>query len=79
MTIELYVFPLSPRCFKVMAIANHLGLDWTLRSVDLSKGEQKTPQYAALNPSMLTPTLGIKCNWPISSFAAAGELDGTQR
>ncbi|MGI8569042.1 MAG: glutathione S-transferase family protein [Methylocella sp.] len=57
MTIELYVFPPSPRSFKVMAIANHLGLDWTLQFVDLPKGDQKTPQYTALNPNMRAPTL----------------------
>ena len=55
--IELYVFPPSPRAFKVMAIANHLGIETTLRFVDLVKGEQKTPQYAALNPNMRMPTL----------------------
>jgi len=57
MTIELYVFPPSPRAFKVMALANHLGLDCELRMIDLRKGEQKTPQYAALNPNMRMPTL----------------------
>jgi glutathione S-transferase len=57
MPIELYVFPPSPRAFKVMALANHLGLDWTLRMVDVVKGEQKTPEYAALNPNMRMPTL----------------------
>jgi glutathione S-transferase len=57
MTIELYVFPPSPRSFKVMAVANHLGLDWTPQFIDLTKGEQKTPQYAALNPNMRAPTL----------------------
>ena len=57
MTIELYAFPPSARAFKVMALANHLGLDWTLHMVDLVKGEQKTPEYAALNPNMRMPTL----------------------
>jgi glutathione S-transferase len=57
MTIELYVFPPSPRAFKVMAAANHLGLDCALRIIDLRKGEQKTPEYAALNPNMRMPTL----------------------
>jgi glutathione S-transferase len=56
-TIELYVFPPSPRAFKVMAVANHLGLDYTVRMVDLPKGDQRTPQYAALNPNMRMPTL----------------------
>ena len=57
MSIELYVFPPSPRAFKVMAIANHLGLDYTLHMVDFRKGDQKTPEYAALNPNMKMPTL----------------------
>jgi glutathione S-transferase len=57
MTIELYAFPLSPRGFKVMAVANHLGLDWTLRFVDLRKGEQRSPEFAALNPNMRMPVL----------------------
>jgi glutathione S-transferase len=54
---ELYVFPPSPRAFKVMAIANYLGIDPALRVIDLIKGEQKSPQYAALNPNMRMPTL----------------------
>jgi glutathione S-transferase len=57
MTIEIYAFPPSPRGFKPMVVANHLGLDWTLHFVDLRKGEQKSPQYAALNPNMRMPTL----------------------
>jgi glutathione S-transferase len=57
MSIELYAFPPSPRAFKAMVVANHLGLDWTLRMIDLRKGEQKAPHYAALNPNMRMPTL----------------------
>ena len=57
MSIELYVFPPSPRAFKVMAVANHLGIDTTLRIVDLVKGAQKASEYATLNPNMRMPTL----------------------
>jgi glutathione S-transferase len=57
MSIEIYAFPPSPRAFKAIAVADHLGLDWTLRMIDLRKGDQKTPQYAALNPNMRMPTL----------------------
>jgi glutathione S-transferase len=57
MTIELFVFPPSPRAFKVMAVANHLGIDTTLRMVDLVKGEQMSPDFAALNPNMRMPAL----------------------
>src|SRR5262245_45293829 len=57
MTVELYVFPPSPRAFKVMAVANHLGIDTTLRIVDILNGEQTSPAYVALNPNMRMPTL----------------------
>jgi glutathione S-transferase len=57
MSIELYVFPPSPRSFKVLVVANHLGLEYDLRFVNLLKGEQKTPHYAALNPNMRAPSM----------------------
>jgi len=57
MTIELYVFPPSPRAFKVMAVANYLGIETRLHIVDLVKGDQKTPEFAALNPNMRMPVL----------------------
>jgi glutathione S-transferase len=41
----------------VLAVANHLGLDYEIRFIDLPKGAQKNPQYAALNPNMRMPTL----------------------
>src|SRR6516165_982462 len=55
--IELYVFPPSPRAFKVMAVATYLGIEPTLHTLDLINGDQKSPEYAALNPNMRMPTL----------------------
>ena len=55
--INLYVFPPSPRAFKVLATAAHLGLEHTVRFVDLTKGEQDTPEFAALNPNRRMPVL----------------------
>ena len=55
--ITLHVFPLSPRAFKVMALAEHLGLDHRLRIVDLTKGEQNTPEFTALNPNQRMPVM----------------------
>ncbi len=57
MTIELYVFPRSPRSFKVMALANHLELDHVLHPLNAAKGEHRGADYAALNPNMRAPTL----------------------
>src|SRR5882672_471512 len=55
--LNLYVFPPSPRAFKVLAVANHLGLNYQKHIVDLSKGEQRQPQFAALNPNQRMPVL----------------------
>ena len=57
MSMELYVFPASPRAIKVMAVANHLGLDWTMHVLDPRKGEHMAADYAALNPNCRMPTL----------------------
>lgn len=55
--MRLYVFPPSPRATKVIALAHHLGLDCELRLVHLFKGEQATPEFAALNPNKRMPVL----------------------
>ena len=55
--MRLHVFPPSPRATKVIALANHLGLDCELRLVHLFKGEQKTSAFAALNPNQRMPVL----------------------
>lgn len=71
MTIELYVFPPSPRAFLVMAVANHLGIDFNMRVLNLPKGDQKTPEYAALNPNMRMPTMkdGSYVLWESNAIA----------
>jgi glutathione S-transferase len=56
-TIALYVFPPSPRAFKVMAVAEHLGLDVEYRNLDMLNGAHKTPEFQALNPNMKMPVL----------------------
>jgi len=55
--MRLHVFPPSPRAFKVLAVAHHLGIDYQLALCDLTKGEQKSAAYAALNPNQRMPTL----------------------
>jgi glutathione S-transferase len=57
MTIELYLFPPSPRAFKAMVVANHLGLNWTMHIVDPRRGDMQQPAYVLLNPNMRMPTL----------------------
>ena len=53
MSLTLHVFPPSPRAFKVLVVAQQLGLDYKLAFCDLTKGDQKTAAYTALNPFSL--------------------------
>ena len=55
--MKLYGFPPSPNTWKVRAVAHHLGIPLEFSFVDLSKGEQRKPDYLAINPSGRTPTL----------------------
>ena len=55
--MKLYVMPPSPRAFKVIALKNHLGIECEIEVVDLGKGDQLTPEYAAMNPNKKMPML----------------------
>jgi glutathione S-transferase len=55
--MKLYGFPPSPNTWKVRAVAHQLGIALELALIDLSKGQQRTPDYLALNPTGRTPTL----------------------
>ncbi len=57
MSLRLHVFPPSPRSFKVLVVAHHLGIDYRLALCDLTKGDQKSASYAALNPNQRVPAL----------------------
>lgn len=55
--MKIYGFPISPRTFKVLAAARHLGVAYTLEVVDLPKREQFQPRILALNPDHRLPIL----------------------
>ncbi len=55
--MKLYGFPPSPNTWKVRAVAAQLGLRLELEFVDLTKGQQRTAEYLALNPTGRTPVL----------------------
>ena len=54
--MKLYVF-LTGRALAVLALNKHLGLDCEVESIDLASGDQRKPQYIALNPDKKMPTL----------------------
>lgn len=57
MSLKLHAFPLSPRSFKVLWAANHLGIPFELSLVDFSKNAQNAAEFLALNPNGRAPTL----------------------
>jgi glutathione S-transferase len=54
---KLYLFLPSARVLAIVALKSHLGLECDIRSVDLSRGDQLTPDYVALNRNKKMPTL----------------------
>lgn len=55
--MKLYGFPPSPNTWKVRALASHIGAPLELELVDLTKGQQRSEAYLALNPCGRTPLL----------------------
>jgi glutathione S-transferase len=55
--IILYDTQGSPCARRVRIVLLEKGLEWQTRIVDLTKMEQKRPEYLALNPNGVVPTL----------------------
>ena len=55
--MKLHVFPPSPNARKVQFVAQHLQVPHEVEIVDLSKGQQRSPDYLKLNPNGVMPTL----------------------
>jgi GST-like protein len=52
----------TPNGQKIPIALEELGLDYTLTQVDLNKGEQKAPDFLALNPNGKIPVLTDRAN-----------------
>ena len=57
--MKLHIFPPSPNAKKPMMVAAHTGLDIDHVVVDLQKGEQKRPEFLAMNPNGKMPVLEL--------------------
>ena len=55
--MKLYDFALSPRVRKVRIVLAEKGLQYEKVTIDITKGEQKTPEYLAINPYGKVPAL----------------------
>jgi len=57
MTAQLYWHPLSPPARMVYFFAKAAGINLDLQFVDLTKGDQKKPEFLAINPNGQVPAL----------------------
>ena len=76
--MKLYHFP-SPNPQKVTFALKELGLDCEIVPVDLAKGEQRQPDFLALNPFGRVPVLvddGVKLWESHAILAYLGEKTG---
>ena len=55
--LTLFDTPGSPCARRVRIVLLEKGLTWETRLVDLTRMEQKRPEYLALNPNGVVPTL----------------------
>jgi len=55
--IEIHGMPASAPCRIATMTAEVLGLEYNYKVVDLAKGDNKTPEYLALNPMHNIPTV----------------------
>ena len=55
--MKLYGFPPSPRTWAARAVAAQLGIPVEFEFIDLTKGQQHSAEYRALNPTGRAPTL----------------------
>lgn len=56
MMIDVFAFA-TPNSVKVPIALEELGLDYALHGINVRKGEQKTPDFIALNPNAKVPVL----------------------
>jgi GSH-dependent disulfide-bond oxidoreductase len=56
MTIDLYTFT-TPNGRKASIMLEELGLDYEVHNIDITKGEQFTPEFVAINPNSKIPAI----------------------
>jgi glutathione S-transferase len=55
--MKLYAHPFSSAAFKVFAVIHEMGVPCEVVTVDMGKGQHKSPEYLAINPNGKVPTL----------------------
>src|SRR6185437_2351446 len=55
--MKLYLHPASPNCMVVLAVATQLEIALDTETIDLFAGQQRSPDYLAINPNGAVPAL----------------------
>ncbi len=55
--MQLYYHPFSPNARRALLVVEHLQLDVERKLLDLPEGAHRRPDYVALNPNAMIPTL----------------------
>lgn len=55
--MDLYMDPITVNCRKVLAGMKLIGVDYNIVKVDYFQGEQKSPEYLAVNPNGSIPAM----------------------
>lgn len=71
--IKLYTWT-TPNGYKTPIMLEECGLDYEIIPVDISKGEQKTPEYLKLNPNNKIPTIVDTDNGEFTLFESGAIL-----
>jgi GSH-dependent disulfide-bond oxidoreductase len=65
--IDLYTAP-TPNGHKASCTLEELGIDYTVKVVDISSGEQHTPAFRAINPNGRIPAIVDRANDDFAVF-----------
>ncbi len=71
--IDLYTAA-TPNGHKISIALEEMGLEYTLHRIDLSSGEQKTPEFLALNPNGRIPAIVDRDNENLAIFESGAIL-----
>jgi len=55
--MEILADPITVNCRKVLAGLKMMNVDYTLKKIDYFQGEQKGPEYLAINPNASLPAM----------------------
>ena len=71
--IDLYTAP-TPNGWKASIMLEEIGLDYTVKPINIGTGEQKTAEYIAINPNARIPTIVDRDNDNFAVFESGAIL-----